>query len=431
MTFQHKKIKWIFGKHIEIPRNWTSKRLYDIGKIFSGGTPCTKNLEYWNGEIFWATPTDITKLKTNYIINTAKTITKEGLKNSSAKLLPVNSILLTTRATIGASAITHVPISTNQGFQNIVCKPEYETKFIFYLLNQNYPSLLRVAKGTTFLEIGKNDLKNILLICPNLKHEQQKIASILSNVDALIESTQEVIDKHLKLKKGLLQKLLTKGINQKKFKTITSLFKKQIEIPYDWNVIKFQELFSLKKGKVPKSFSENPNNKSYVYLTMEFIRVNEIKFTDDPDVILVNKSDIVLIGDGAGSGRTYIGLEGALSSTFLLLVPRTTEIELKFMFNWLCSKYPILEATKFGTSIPHVDKHILNNYPVCLPSLSEQQKIASILSNIDAYLLLNIQLCCNTNLTTQKFLHKALLQSLQFFFVLLTFLNTCINIRQN
>ena len=101
-----KKIKWLFGKNIEIPEDWNLKKITDIGEINGGGTPDTTNIDYWGGNVLWAVPTDITKLKNNKIDNTKKKITKEGLTNSSAKLLPSNTILITTRATIGKCAIT-------------------------------------------------------------------------------------------------------------------------------------------------------------------------------------------------------------------------------------------------------------------------------------------------------------------------------------
>ena len=133
----YKKVKWFFGKEIEIPAEWNVKKLTGIGKIIGGGTPSSKNEEYWNGNILWAVPTDITKLTINYINDTARTITKKGLDNSSAKLLPVNTILLTSRATIGECAITTKPMSTNQGFQNIICHDALNNAMVFKNLDVN------------------------------------------------------------------------------------------------------------------------------------------------------------------------------------------------------------------------------------------------------------------------------------------------------
>lgn len=105
----------------EIPIEWDVKKISDITEIISGGTPKTNVDDYWvNGDILWATPTDITRNK-KYINNTEKKITKAGLENSSANLLPIGTVLMCSRATIGARCINTTPMSTNQGFKSFIC----------------------------------------------------------------------------------------------------------------------------------------------------------------------------------------------------------------------------------------------------------------------------------------------------------------------
>ncbi len=182
-----KKVPWLFGKKIEIPEEWELRKIDEIGQLVGGGTPDTTNKEFWNGDILWAVPTDITKLQTNLIEDTERKITKYGLENSSANLLPNNTILITSRATIGECAITTKPISTNQGFQSIICNYEYNYLFIFYLVKHNRNGLLRLSYGTTFLEISKRAMKKISFPIPKSIQEQTKIASILSGVDAIYD----------------------------------------------------------------------------------------------------------------------------------------------------------------------------------------------------------------------------------------------------
>ncbi len=204
-----KKVPWLFGNEIEIPEEWDVKRLDEIGEIIGGGTPDSTNKDYWDGEILWAVPTDITKLQINQIENTERKITQQGLDNSSAKMLPEESILITSRATVGECAITTKPISTNQGFQNIVCNDRHHNYLIFYLIKQFPNNLLRLSHGTTFLEISKNQIKKVIIPVSNSLPEQQKIASILSNIDSKIDSQVQYKEKLLLLKKSLMQKLLT------------------------------------------------------------------------------------------------------------------------------------------------------------------------------------------------------------------------------
>lgn len=205
----YKLVKSLFGKYEEIPEEWEFKQLDEIGEIVGGGTPDSTNNEYWNGKILWAVPTDITKLKSNFIDNTERKISEKGLKESSAKLLPIGSILITSRATIGECAITTKPIATNQGFQSLLCNEQHDNLFWFYMIKFHKKRFLRLSYGTTFLEISKNAIKKVSIPTSISKKEQQKIASILSNVDSQIQKQQECKSKLESLKKGLMQKLLT------------------------------------------------------------------------------------------------------------------------------------------------------------------------------------------------------------------------------
>ena len=113
---------------------WDEKSVSQMGQILNGGTPRTSQSEYWNGDIAWTTPTEITSLSTRYIDRTKRNITDDGLKNSSATLIRPNSILICTRATIGESAINQIPMATNQGFKNLIPNKDFDTEFLYYLL---------------------------------------------------------------------------------------------------------------------------------------------------------------------------------------------------------------------------------------------------------------------------------------------------------
>jgi len=174
----------------EIPEEWTIKKIIEIGEVVGGGTPDTSNEEYWNdGDIVWAVPTDLTGLKTNYIDRTERYITKKGLENSAAKLLPRGSIIITSRATVGNCAINSIPMATNQGFQNLICNSENYNLFFLYMIQFNKNKLIQKSHGTTFLEISNSNIKTLKLFVP-LYQEQRKIASILTNIDNLIQKLE-------------------------------------------------------------------------------------------------------------------------------------------------------------------------------------------------------------------------------------------------
>ena len=192
-----------------IPEEWEVKKLNQISDVKSGGTPSTSDSSYWNGSILWCTPTDITALKSQkYISNTLKKITKAGLKNSSAELLPIGSIVMTSRATIGECAITTKNISTNQGFKNFICFDNTDNEFLYYSLSNSKNRLVQLCSGSTFLEISTTQTRNFEIVVPSTQ-EQTAIATILSDMDSEIQALQKRLDKTRDIKQGMMQQLLT------------------------------------------------------------------------------------------------------------------------------------------------------------------------------------------------------------------------------
>jgi type I restriction enzyme, S subunit len=189
---------------------WVVKRLDALADIRSGGTPSTTQSEFWNGSVLWCTPTDITALKGNkFLFDTSKKITKLGLESSSAELIPANSIVMTTRATIGECAINQVEVSTNQGFKNFIPFANVSVDFLYYLLGTQKQGFISLCGGSTFLEIGKTQLRAYEVTMPSSVEEQTAIASILSDMDAELDALQAKLDKAFALKQGMMQQLLT------------------------------------------------------------------------------------------------------------------------------------------------------------------------------------------------------------------------------
>jgi type I restriction enzyme S subunit len=187
---------------------WREVTVGRMGNVVSGGTPSTKIDAYWDGEIQWCTPSEITALPTKYISQARRTITQEGLKNSSAVVLKPRSILVCTRATVGDCAINTVPIATNQGFKNLILANEYYPEFVYYLLSFNKTKLVRYASGSTFLELSKRDFERLKFKVPSFP-EQRRIAAVLQTCDREIELLTQKRDALQRQKKGLMQRLLT------------------------------------------------------------------------------------------------------------------------------------------------------------------------------------------------------------------------------
>lgn len=189
---------------------WEVKRLADLADIRSGGTPSTAQPQFWDGGVKWCTPTDITALDGfKYLSNTARTISAEGLKASSAEIIPKHSIVMTSRATIGECAINTVPMTTNQGFKNFVPFDSVDAEFLYYLLTTQRAGFIGLCSGSTFLEIGKTQLSGYQVQVPKTKSEQTAIATILSDMDTELAALESRLAKARQLKQGMMQELLT------------------------------------------------------------------------------------------------------------------------------------------------------------------------------------------------------------------------------
>jgi type I restriction enzyme S subunit len=187
---------------------WEIREFSEITKIINGGTPKTSVSEYWDGTIKWCTPTDITRCKSKYILDTEKKITQLGLDNSAATLLPKGALLFCSRATIGEVRIAADLICTNQGFKSLVANSDVSNEWLYYWLINNKNIFLEKAIGSTFLEISKKDIMSIQIRVPELE-EQTAIASILSDMDAEIEALEQKLNKYKAIKQSMMQELLT------------------------------------------------------------------------------------------------------------------------------------------------------------------------------------------------------------------------------
>ncbi len=168
-------------------------KVKQFAEIIGGGTPSTKNTAYWEGDIPWITPNDLTSFEGVYIEKGERNITKEGLNQSSAKLLPKKTILLTSRAPVGYVAIAKNDLSTNQGFKNLICdKNLSDPEFVYYLLKINKKYLQSNSTGSTFGELSASRVKNLYFYLPEV-NIQKRIASTLLKYDELIDKNHKRI----------------------------------------------------------------------------------------------------------------------------------------------------------------------------------------------------------------------------------------------
>lgn len=172
--------------------DWKRVQLSELGTVVGGGTPSTKIEEFYGGNIPWITPKDLANFDGRYIKNGQRNITRKGLENSSARLLPKGSVLFSSRAPIGYVAVAANDVTTNQGFKSIIPNADIDPLFLYYLLKFNKNKIENMGSGTTFKEVSASVMKSIEVCIPCDKDEQQKIATILGRIDDKIELNKQI-----------------------------------------------------------------------------------------------------------------------------------------------------------------------------------------------------------------------------------------------
>ena len=279
----------------EFSGEWETKSINDLADVIGGGTPDTTVKSYWNGEIQWFTPSEIGKNK--FVDSSLRTITEEGLNNSSAKLLPPNTILLSSRATIGECSLSLRECATNQGFQSLVSK-KCNVDFLYYLIQTKKKDLIRKSCGSTFLEISANEVRKIQVSVPS-DVEQQKIAGLLSLIDKRIATQNKIIEKY----ESLIQAICDTLIEAEQHK---------VELSFN----DFGEPYSGLSGKSAEDFGEG-----YQYITYMNVYQNQIIDTTDVGLVKIKETEqqsVVRYGDilftlssetpnEVGMGAVYLG----------------------------------------------------------------------------------------------------------------------------
>ena len=187
---------------------WEQRELGDLADIIGGGTPSTSNDDYWDGDIDWYAPAEIADQI--YVSSSERKITQQGYENCSAKMLPVGTVLFTSRAGIGKTAILRKEGCTNQGFQSIVPhKNMLDSYFIFSRTEELKRYGETKGAGSTFVEVSGKQMASMELMMPKTIEEQKAIGSYFQNLDHLITLHQRKSEQEKQKKKALMQLLLT------------------------------------------------------------------------------------------------------------------------------------------------------------------------------------------------------------------------------
>ena len=364
--------------------NWEVIKLGQVAEIIKGGTPSRNIGKYFRGNIAWAIPSDITAFDTTLYINDTETyITEEAINNSAAILLPVGTVLLTSRATIDDTAINTVPMATNQGFANFVCNENLSNVFLAYYLRFIRKKLNDLASGSTFKEITKGTLVNIEI--PFLPPEEQRaIAEVLSDVDGLINALDALIAKKRAIKQATMQQLLTgktrlPGFSgeweTKRLRDIASFFKgashfKKTDMSIDGKrrCIHYGELFTTYGESIFEVLHGTDREGSYFYSKSNDVLMPASDVTPNglATASCISESNVILGGD--------------------ILIIRVPDEILNGIFLAYAIKINRNQVMKLvtGTTVYHLYGRDMANFVFDLPSVQEQNAIIRVLSDMDA-----------------------------------------------
>jgi len=372
--------------------DWETTTLGEVATGFlSGGTPTTKRFDYWEGQIPWITSKWLGK--TLELITGEKFVSEAAIKNTSAKIVPKDSIIFATRVGVGKVGVNRLDLAINQDLAGILVDNEnYDIMFLAYQLGidsiQQYIAMNK--RGATIKGITRDCLEQVRLSIPPLR-EQKEIAHILSTVQRAIEAQERIIQTTTELKKALMHKLFTEGLRNEP--------QKQTEIgrvPESWELLSIGELFETQLGKMlsqkakvgdsPKAYLRNKNVQWGRIDTDDLLRMD---FNDrEAEKFRLQKGDL-LICEGGEVGRAALW-DGSMGECYYQkalhrLRPKTDQITNEFMVHWMMFAFLLTNTygvTGTRTTIAHLPEIKLKPLLVPVPSPDEQAEIAAAIGTV-------------------------------------------------
>ena len=379
----------------EIPEEWKVIEFNSVcTKLKSGGTPLTSKREYYNGKIPFVKIEDITKAN-KYLTKTQTSIVEQGLNSSNAWLVPSDSLLLAIYGSLGVVSINRVEVATNQAILGIILnKEKAETDFIYYLFLSLKKRLERQAKHTTQANLTAEIIKKLKIPLPPLP-EQHRIAEILTTADTAIQKVDDAIAKTERLKGGLMQELLTNGIGHEEFKD-----SEVGRIPRGWEIAKIGKvLVDIKYGT---SMRANSDNKGFPVLRIPNIldgKINEngLRYVDlsesEKQSLTLKDGDILIVRTNAnpeyiGRCALFENRKGTwvYASYLIRIRVNNKRVVPSYLAKFLQServRRRFLSIARTSAGNYNINIQGIRSIIIYLPTLSEQQKIAEILTTVD------------------------------------------------
>jgi len=361
-------------------KGWAETTLGEIADVIGGGTPSTAKPEYWGGEIVWLTPTEVVPRDGQLIIDSERRITTEGLKNSGAQLLPVGSVILTTRASVGFVGISGVELSTNQGFQSLVPSDEVLSKFLMYWIQANRAEFESRAAGSTFKEISRSNVKLVKMQLPALA-DQRRIVDLVSSVDTYIDALQQQAEVVREARNAVLHELLSAGGDDWTETTLGEIGLTGLFVDGDWVESKDQDpagefrllqLADVGDGVFLDKSNRWMNSEQFGRLRCTSLRPRDILIARMPDPI----ARACVLPSGLPTCATVVDVailrcgEGSVPE-FVALVINDSAFRAG------------AQSLLTGTTRQRISRSNLAKIVLMVPSVVEQRRIVEVVSSMD------------------------------------------------
>ena len=346
---------------------WEYKKLGDVCQVVTGSTPKTNISEYWDGNYPWVTPAE---LKGDvYISDTARHITEEAIAHTNLTLLPIGTVLLSSRAPIGKVAITTIEMYCNQGFKNLICSDAINNKYLYLWLSGKTEYLHSLGRGATFKEISKTIVENVIIPLPPLSI-QKSIVSELDKINELIRLKKEQLKDYDNLAQSIFYEMFgDEKYERRKLKDIVKVKSGQVsplEDPYC-------DMVHVGPANIESNTGRLINLK-----TAKEENLISGKYLFDSSMVLYSKIRPNL------NKVTIADFEGICSADMYPLIP-SKSIDKKFLLFILKQKeflsYAIANSGR--ANIPKINREALLEYSTILPPLSLQLQFAERLALIE------------------------------------------------
>lgn len=354
---------------------WQTKALGDVCEVMNGGTPKTGVPEYWDGSHLWITPAEMGKRLTPYVNDTERKITDLGLRDSSARMLPSNSVILSSRAPIGHLVINTEPMATSQGCKGLIPVNQLQHKFLYYYLSSIVDLLNSLGTGATFKELSGGKLKEVTIPVPPIS-EQQRIVGILDDAFDGIAAVKSNAEKNLQNARALFESYLQSVFNQrgegwveKKLSEVCAITSTLVDPRKD----EFLDLIHVGAGNI--------ESQKGAFVELKTAREEGLisgKFLFDKSMTLYSKIRPYLMKVARPD------FSGLCSADMYPLTPLPNQITRDYLFHLLLSKpftdYAIQGSARAG--MPKVNREHLFEFRVWLPAIKKQKELAEKLDNL-------------------------------------------------